>query len=449
MTDRPRLDADETSNSYSPPPDNRPRWAMEQDWVPPLSQTPRHWIEPTWNHGLQTPVPVPPAPRPRRARTLFALLVISLLSAGLASGGTYYLLLSSGNLNAPAAPQSQPASQVAGQSPVPQSVTINEQSAVTQAAQAVSPTVVTITSRAGTQTTDPFSLPATGIGSGVIYNAVGLILTNRHVVCGADTLTVKLLDGTEFTGRNYGTDSLTDLAIVKVDGKDLPAAKLGNSSALKPGQLSIAIGSPLGTFTNSVTSGVVSAMGRDIVVNDECGTSGQKSLRNLIQTDAAINPGNSGGALVDSSGAVIGINTATAGNAQGIGFAIPINIAKPIMQQAVEGKPLTRPWIGVFYAPITPALKAAQNLPIDYGVLVQAPQGSADPSVISGSPADNAGVQDGDIITAINDEQIDATHTLDEILTQYSPGEELTIVVLRKGENKELTLKLGTRPAQT
>ena len=179
--------------------------------------------------------------------------------------------------------------------------------------------MVTITSRAGAQTTDPFSLPATGIGSGVIYNAVGWILTNRHVVCGADALTVKLLDGSEFTGHSYGTDSLTDLAIVKVDGKNLPAAKLGDSSALKPGQLSIAIGSPLGTFTNSVTSGVVSAMGRDIVVNDECGTGGQKSLRNLIQTDAAINPGNSGGALVDSSGAVIGINTATAGNARGSG----------------------------------------------------------------------------------------------------------------------------------
>jgi 2-alkenal reductase len=218
---------------------------------------------------------------------------------------------------------------------------------------------------------------------------------------------------------------------------------------LKPGQLSIAIGSPLGTFTNSVTAGVVSAMGRDIVVNDECGNGGQKALRNLIQTDAAINPGNSGGALVDSSGAVIGINTATAGNAQGIGFAIPINIAKPIMQQAVDGQPLTRPWLGVYYQPITPALKTAQNLPIDYGVVVKAPQGSTDPSVIANSPAAKAGIQDGDIITAINDQQIDAVHTLDEILTQYSPGDDLTITILRKGETKELTLKLGTRPAQT
>jgi serine protease Do len=449
MNDRPRFDADETTSSYSPPPDDRRGWGIEHGWVPPQPLTPRHWIEPTWSPGLPGSVSQPPPARPRRGRSLLMLVFISLLSAGLASGGTYYLLLSSGRLNPTPGPSSQPAGQAVAPSPLVQNVTINEQSAVTQAATAVSPAVVTITSRAGAQTTDPFSLPATGIGSGVIYNTGGWILTNRHVVCDADALTVKLLDGTEFTGRNYGTDSLTDLAIVKVDGKDLPAVKLGNSSALKPGQLSIAIGSPLGTFTNSVTSGVVSAMGRDIIVNDECGNGGQKALRNLIQTDAAINPGNSGGALVDSTGAVIGINTATAGNAQGIGFAIPINIAKPIMQQAVDGKPLTRPWIGVYYVPITPALKTAQNLPIDYGVLVQAQPGSTQPSVVADSPADRAGIRDGDIITAINDEQINATHTLDEILTEYSAGEDLTVVVLRKGDTRELTLKLGIRPAQT
>jgi S1-C subfamily serine protease len=449
MTDRPRFDAEETTSSYSPPPDDRPRWAAEPGWVAPQPQTPQHWIEPTWNQGPQAPLSPPASARPRRGQTLVTLLVISLLSAGLASGGTYYLLLSTGHLSSTGAPQDRPTGPAASQAPVAQNVTITEQSAVTQAAQAVSPAVVTITSRAGAQTTDPFSLPATGIGSGVIYNAVGWILTNRHVVCGADALTVKLLDGSEYTGHAYGTDSLTDLAIVKVEGKGLPAAKLGDSSALKPGQLSIAIGSPLGTFTNSVTSGVVSAMGRDIVVNDECGNGGQKSLRNLIQTDAAINPGNSGGALVDSSGAVIGINTATAGNAQGIGFAIPINIAKPIMQQAVDGQPLTRPWLGVYYQPITPALKSAEKLPIDYGVVVRAPQGSTDPAVIAGSPAAKAGILDGDIITAINEQQIDAIHTLDEILTHYSPGDELTITVLRSGETKELTLKLGTRPAQS
>ena len=228
-------------------------------------------------------------------------------------------------------------------------------------------------------------MPATGIGSGVIFDKSGWILTNRHVVCGADSLTVKLSDGREFTGKTYGIDTLTDLAIVKVDATDLPVAQLGDSSTLKPGQLAVAIGSPLGTFTNSVTAGVVSALGRDIDVQDDCSASGTESLRNLIQTDAAINPGNSGGALVDASGAVIGVNTAVAGDAQGIGFAIPINIAKPIMQQALAGKPLSRPWIGIYYQPITTALKQANNLPIDYGVLVAAPSGSNAPAVVVGT----------------------------------------------------------------
>ena len=132
MTDRPRFDAEETTSSYSPPPDNRPRWAVEQGWVPPQPQTPQHWIEPTWNQGLQAPL-APPAPaRPRRGRTLVTLLFISLLSAGLASGGTYYLLLATGHLDAPAAPLSQPAGQTATQTPVAQNVTITEQSAVTR-----------------------------------------------------------------------------------------------------------------------------------------------------------------------------------------------------------------------------------------------------------------------------------------------------------------------------
>ena len=286
----------------------------------------------------------------------------------------------------------------------------------------------------------------------MIYNAGGWILTNRHVVCGADALTVKLLDGTEFTGRTYGTDSLTDLAIVKVDGKDLPAVKLGDSSALKPGQLSIAIGSPLGTFTNSVTSGVISAMGRDILVNDECAQrQAQKALRNLIQTDAAINPGNSGGALVDSSGEVIGINTATAGNAQGIGFAIPINIAKPIMQQAVDGKQLTRPWIGVFYQPVTPALKTRPE-PADRLRRPgrRRPRAAPGPSVDRRQPGRQGGAQ-GRRHHHRHQRPEARRHATPwtRPSPQYSPGDELTVTVLRNGETKDLTLKLGTRPAQT
>ena len=185
-------------------------------------------------------------------------------------------------------------------------------------------------------------MPEQGIGSGVIFDPNGWILTNKHVVTGSDELTVKLKDGREFAGTVYGVDTLTDLAIVKVEGKDLPSAKIGDSGTIRVGQLAIAIGSPLGTYTNTVTAGIVSALGRSIDVE-----SGR--INNLIQTDTAINPGNSGGPLLDATGAVIGINTAVARTAEGIGFAIPINIAKPIMQQALAGKELERPWIGIRY----------------------------------------------------------------------------------------------------
>jgi len=434
---------------------------MDQTWgsVPP--QTPQHWFEPSWSYPAPATQPVERKRGPRRLGIVAAVVAVALLSAGSASALTAYMV----NNNQPAQPASQAgaASQPsiatsARQTPAPQGsgqpqTIVDEQSAITAAAQTVSPAIVTITSRqAAGSASDPFSLPATGIGSGILYEKTGWILTNRHVVCGADSLTVKLADGREFPAKTYGIDTLTDLAIVKVDGSDLPTARIGDSSALKPGQLAVAIGSPLGTFTNSVTSGVVSALGRDISVGDDCSTSQQteENLRNLIQTDAAINPGNSGGALVDSTGAVIGINTATAGNAQGIGFAIPINIAKPIMQQALAGKSLTRPWMGVIYQVITPGLKAQLNLPIDYGVLVQAPAGSGTTQpVLPGQPAATAGLQEGDIITAVNDQRINATHPLDDILTQYSPGDELTLSILRNGQTKELTLKLGTRPTNT
>jgi S1-C subfamily serine protease len=267
------------------------------------------------------------------------------------------------------------------------------------------------------------------------------------VVCGAERLSVKLLDGRPFDATVYGIDTLTDLAIVKIDGRNLPVAELGDSNGLRPGQMAIAIGSPLGTFTNSVTAGVVSAMGREITVDDSCTEGEVRSLNGLIQTDAAINPGNSGGALLDSTGRVIGVNTAVAGDAQGIGFAIPINIAKPIMRQAIDGEELARPWMGFFYKAVDPALQTAEELPIDYGVLVLVPRGSTGPAVLADSPADEAGLREGDIITAIDGVRIDTTQGLDELLTQHDPGDELTLDVLRDGETLELEIELGTRPS--
>ena len=288
---------------------------------------------------------------------------------------------------------------------------------------------------------------AEGVGSGVIFDSDGWIVTNRHVVCNADALTVQLADGQRYQGAVHGLDTLTDLAIVKIDDVGLPAVGMGNSATLQVGQHAIAIGSPLGTFTNSVTTGVVSALGRHIDVEDTCTRGRQvESLRNLIQTDAAINPGNSGGALVDAGGDLIGINTAIAGEAQGIGFAIPVNLARPIMQQAIDGEDLSRPWMGVYYTALTPALQTQHDLLLGYGALIEPPAGYAPDAVLAGSPAEQAGLRRGDIITHVDTIKVDADNPLDEILTQYHPRETISLRVLRGQELVDLSLTLGTRP---
>ncbi|CAN5845197.1 trypsin-like peptidase domain-containing protein [soil metagenome] len=367
---------------------------------------------------------------------------IALLSASLAAAGTYGLLLAGGHLDvrtvalAPAAQQVVSAAQ-----PAPAQIRVVEENAVITAAGRVSPAVVTITPSSGQ---GALLLPD-GVGSGVIFDREGWVITNRHVVCGAGSLTVQLQDGRPYQGELYGLDTLTDLAIVKIDGQDLPVAELGDSSALGVGQLAIAIGSPLGTFTNTVTTGVVSALGRHIDVTDTC-TGLPESLRNLIQTDAAINPGNSGGALVDAAGKLIGINTAIAGDAEGIGFAIPVNLAKPIMRQAVEGQQLSRPWMGIYYTAITPVLADQNGLSIGYGALIESPDGLRASPVLEGSPAAEADLRVRDIITHVDGQQVDGDHPLDEILTRYSPQDEVILQVLRDGRVVSLTLELGVRP---
>jgi 2-alkenal reductase len=297
--------------------------------------------------------------------------------------------------------------------------------------------------------TSPFGdVPERGVGSGVIYDPDGWILTNRHVVLGstgqiADTLVVELNDGRQFDGEVYGIDTLTDLAIVKVDASGLPTAAVGDSSGLKVGQLVIAIGSPLGTFSNTVTSGIVSAKGRTIRVED--GT----QLTNLIQTDAAINPGNSGGPLLDAVGNVVGINTAIASDSNGIGFAIPINIARPIMQQALAGQDLARPYIGIRYEPITVKLAEDDDLPVDEGAIVRpgiGSDGQPTPAVIADGPAEQAGIREGDIVVRIGDQAIDAENPLDAVLSQFAPGATIEVEILRGSETLQLEVTLGTRP---
>jgi S1-C subfamily serine protease len=369
-----------------------------------------------------------------------------LASALLASGGTYLAVTAAGHpTTAPTVAGGTTTASTSTTTPV---TTAGGSSSLVDIVKAVSPAVVTIEADGITATDPTTGQTGTGsaIGSGVIFDANGLILTNHHVVEGnPSSLTVKLKDGRSFDASVYGIDTLTDLAIVKVDATGLPTAQIGDSSTVEVGQQAIAIGSPLGTFTDSVTSGIISALGRSIPV--ENGT----VLNNLIQTDTAINPGNSGGPLLDPSGKVIGINTAGASDSQGIGFAIPINIARPLLEQASAGQPLARPYLGIRFETIDAALKENAGLPVDKGAWIPSSTSAtqSQDSVVAGSPADQAGLQAGDIITAVNGTALDATHTLDLVTSQLAPGATVTLDVLRDGQTTRLTAVLGTRPATT
>jgi serine protease Do len=248
------------------------------------------------------------------------MLGASVLSAVLASTATFGLISISTN-QSPAAANPSPTAQAV----VANTASQSQDADVTSVVSAARQSVVTVTSQLGTS-----RVSATGVGSGVILTSNGYILTNRHVVEGAQALSVKLLDGTTYDATVVKVSDTTDLALIKVDATGLSAARLGNSDQIQVGQTALAIGSPLGTYTETVTRGIVSATGREITVRDD--QTGQPTkLSNLIQTDAAVNEGNSGGPLLDAGGNVIGINTAVAASAQGLGFAIPINEAQSLV----------------------------------------------------------------------------------------------------------------------
>jgi S1-C subfamily serine protease len=424
------------ADRYTPAPEPRSDWARSWDDTPPV--TPERWYEPAV-------AAVPPATvkseSNRGGRGGGSVLAAALLSAVLASGGTVLALGTAGALERPAAPAaaSTPATNAGSTQPV----TVDESSATIAVAAKVSPAVVRITVTGSTDSGNNGVIPATGVGSGVVFNSNGWILTNHHVVEGGDKFDVEFKDGRVLSGTVYGIDTLTDLAIVKVDATGLPTAAIGESDALKVGQLVVAIGSPLGTYSNSVTSGIVSAKGRAITTNNN------ESLTNLIQTDAAINPGNSGGPLLDAGGNVIGINTAIAQDSNGIGFAIPIDIARPIMAQAVAGQPLSRPYMGISFVSITRQLADEKKLPVMVGALVGGFDENGNPvsGVKSGTPAATAGIKDGDIIVSIDGKVIDEEHPLDATLAQFSPGATVSVDVLRDGKHLTLNVTLGTRPA--
>ncbi len=283
-----------------------------------------------------------------------------------------------------------------------------------------------------------------GSGSGVVISQDGLIITNGHVVGDAETVNVILDDGSVLEGTVTGVDTLTDFAFVDVEASDLPAVTLGDSSGVKVGQLAISIGNPLGRFPSSAAVGIISGLDRSIDVFGSS-QSGNR-LNHLMQTDAAINSGNSGGALFNGDGELIGITTAEAGINDGIGFALPIDLAKPIIDQARAGEAISRPYVGVIYSEIDARVAEEESLPVTSGAWIGGASEGQDP-IVEGSPADEAGLQPGDIITAVEGLAVDRSNPLDLQVLRFAPGDEITLDVLRDGEALELQATLGERPA--
>lgn len=280
-----------------------------------------------------------------------------------------------------------------------------------------------------------------GGGTGFIVSSDGLILTNRHVVSDETAeYTVFLNDDTEYAAEVVGQDPFLDLAVLKIDATDLPVLELGDSDSIQIGQTVIAIGNTLSEFRNTVTRGVVSGINRRVVAGDRYGRS--EVIEEAIQTDAAINPGNSGGPLLDLTGRVIGVNTAVSQSGQSVGFAIPINSAKRIVESIIEHGRIVRPWLGVRYALIDDEIAEKNNLPVDYGALIVRGRERTELAVIPGSPADKAGITENDIILEIEGERIDLENPLSMLISKYSAGETVELKVLSKGEEKSVSVKL-------
>ena len=319
---------------------------------------------------------------------------------------------------------------------------LDESSAVTDTAEKVSPSVVSISTTRNVQDLFGRTIKEKGGGTGFIITSDGLIVTNKHVVSDQNsTYTVFTSDGKNYDAKVLAQDPLNDLAVVKVEASGLPVVELGSSADLKVGQSVIAIGNALGEFNNSVTTGVISAIDRQITAS---GGGVSENLSGLLQTDAAINPGNSGGPLVNLKGQVVGINTAVAGDAENIGFAIPIDVVARAIDSVKETGTIKRPMIGVRYVPITKDIAQVNHLSVDYGVWVLRGDARSDVAVIPGSPADKAGIKENDIITAVDGKTIDEHNSLLDRLMDYNPGDTVMITVYTGSEKRDVKVTLGT-----
>lgn len=323
-----------------------------------------------------------------------------------------------------------------GQAPIVQNMTVNSASEVIDTVRAVEPAVVTVVSNLGGSTFGQGGGQAEASGSGVIISQDGHIITNNHVIDGASSVFVIYSDGGRADATVVGADPVTDIAVLKVNGKVPAAVQFGDSSALQLGEWVIAIGSPLGNYRGSVTVGVVSGLNRTVQGTAQDG---------LIQTDAAINHGNSGGPLINLAGQIIGINTLvvrdTPGGdqAEGLGFAVPSNTVRSVAEQLIARGRIEYPFIGISYTEVTPQLAAEMNLGSKSGIVVT--------QITSGSPAQNAGLQPRDVIVAINNDQINENNSLRSLLFKYRVGDTVTLTVERGGQTLQVQVSLVKRPA--
>lgn len=340
---------------------------------------------------------------------------------------------------------------------ISQTLAVQEESATIDVVKTVKPAVVSIViTKELRQQTSPFGLlpygdyylkegetqkVEVGGGTGFIVSSDGMILTNRHVVSDTDAeYTVVLDDGTEYPATVLGRDTFNDIAVVKIEATGLPTLNLGDSDQLQPGQTVIAVGNALALYQNTITKGVVSGLARTI---------GDGALTDLIQTDAAINEGNSGGPMVNLSGEVVGINTAVALGGQGIGFAIPINEAKVVVDSVKEFGYIVRPYLGVRYVMVDEELQQKNSLPYDYGALVKSNADDPDlVAVVPGGPADIAGIEENDIILEINGQKVDGPLGLPRALEEYTVGDSVTLKVYHDGQEVERSVTLAERPPE-
>jgi serine protease Do len=279
-----------------------------------------------------------------------------------------------------------------------------------------------------------------GAGSGFFISPDGLILTNKHVVEDEQaSYTVITQDGKSYEGRVLARDPVNDLALMKVEISNAPYLSLADSSQIQIGQQVVAIGNSLGQYQNTVTTGVVSGIGRSVTAG---GAGGSEQLEGVIQTDAAINPGNSGGPLLNLAGQVIGINTAIALGGQLVGFALPSNDAARAVESFQQNGRITRPFMGIRYVMITPALAEQRDLPHDYGALLIPGDSSGEPAVLPGSPAQRAGLGENDIILELNGKRLEPSSALSRELKNFKPGDEINLKVYQKGQERNIRLTL-------